>query len=61
MFLRHLRLEPFPGNQLFDFVFICASKDHRRNSRVLRILYLFFIFKIMLSVIQFVLSVFGFI
>lgn len=47
-FLRYLRLEPFPGDQLFDCVFICASKDHRRNGTVLRILYLFLFLKIML-------------
>lgn len=45
VFLRHLRLEPFPGNQLFDCVFICASKDHRKNGRVSRILYLFLFLK----------------
>lgn len=54
-------LEPFPGKKVFDCVFRCASKDHRRNSTVLKILYLFLFLKIMLSVIRFVFSVFGFI
>lgn len=38
-------LDPFPGKKLFDCVFICASKDHRRNGTVLRILYLFLFLK----------------